>query len=463
MKHKVEKYIYCNRLLEKGDKVLVALSGGPDSVCLLHILYTLKESLNIEIGAVHINHMLRGEEANNDSLYTKNLCEQLSIKYYVREIDVARIAKTKGISLEVCGREERYKTFKEISESEGYTKIAVAHNANDQAETILMRMMRGTGLEGLTGISSKRNDGIVRPILCLSRNEIESYCEEHQLSPRIDKSNYERVYSRNKVRLDILPYMRENFNEDIINTLNRMAALLQKDNEFIEQYCINQYDKYCEKYNSGIKINKQIFVDESEAIFTRVVKMAFKDISLSYQNFEMKHIHDIVKLAEKNSGKQIHLTNNIIAENLYGDILLKEREIEVYERLNIIYEKKHIPNNIQISNYKVSFEIILEKNNVNFSNNHLIKYFDYDKIEEKIVIRNRVAGDKMIPLGMNSSKKIKDILINSKIPRDERDNIPVLCFDDKISWVVGVKTSQEFRITNETKRVLKIAFEREKI
>ena len=196
MKDKVKKYIDDNGLINKNDKILVALSGGPDSVCMLHMLYRLKVELGIELGAMHINHMLRGVEAKEDSIYTEKLCNELGIEYYVREIDIDKIAKEKGISLEVCGREERYTAFREICKEHNYNKLAVAHNANDQAETVLMRMMRGAGLEGLTGIKAKREDGVIRPILCLNREEIEKYCEEYMLNPRIDKSNYERVYSR---------------------------------------------------------------------------------------------------------------------------------------------------------------------------------------------------------------------------------------------------------------------------
>ena len=193
MLNKVTNYINDNKLIEKQDKVLIALSGGPDSVCMLHILYKLKEVFDIELGAIHINHMLRGDESDKDEEYIIRLCSELGINYYVKRIDIECVANKEGVSLEVAGRNERYKAFEEIRKEHGYNKIAVAHNENDQAETVIMRMMRGTGLEGLTGIKSKRKDGIIRPILCLKRNEIEDYCKENNLNPRIDKSNHERI------------------------------------------------------------------------------------------------------------------------------------------------------------------------------------------------------------------------------------------------------------------------------
>lgn len=460
MLDKVREYILENELIEKGDNILVALSGGPDSVCLLHILARLRNEFNLRLGAIHINHLLRGEEAIADENYTKHLCSLLGVENYVERIDIATIAEKEGQSIELAGREERYKAFNKIKEKFSYDKIAVAHNSNDQAETILMRLMRGSGLEGLTGIKAKREDGIIRPILCLNRNEIEKYCEEYKLEPRIDKSNYEKIYNRNKVRLDILPYMKENFNEDIIDTLNRMALLLQKDNDYLEEVATNAYKKYCEEKNNRIIVSKDLFKNEREAIVTRVLKKSFKNASNSYKNFEMKHIVDIIDLSKLGTNKEIHLTNGIIVQNVYGDIVFKQRKNNenIIKENDVSLKKEDLANKIEFSNYKVELQVINKKNNIEISNNDLIKFFDYDKIEEGIVIRHRKDGDKMIPIGMKGSKKLKDIFINSKVPKEIRDIIPIVCFDEKIAWVVGVKVSEQFKVTSNTKQILKITF-----
>lgn len=463
MLDKVINYIKENKIIQQDDRILVALSGGPDSVCLLHMLYRIKDKFNLKLGAIHINHMLRGEEADKDENYIIDLCEQMGIKHYVKRINIEYIAKETNVSLETAGRNERYKAFEEIKIKDKYNKIAVAHNANDQAETILMRIMRGTGLEGLTGIKPQREGGIIRPILCLNRQEIEDYCEYNGLNPRIDASNYDRHYSRNRVRLDILPYMRDNFNKDIIDTLNRMTLLLQKDNEFIEEYSQKCYNIYCKKHNNKLEILKELFEKEMESIITRVVIIAFKEISKSYQNFEMKHIYEIVNLAFRETGKKINLTNNIICENLYGNIVLSKNDNKYYNscvKTEIKLDKDNIIENIEFNNYIINFEVIENKKKEKFTKNNLIKLFNYDKIEKEILIRYRKDGDKIIPLGMSGSKKVKDIFINSKVPREERDNTPILCFDDKISWIVGYKTSQLFKIDSDTKMILKITVNR---
>ena len=454
--NKVKTFIIENNLLNKGDKVLVALSGGPDSVCLLNILCELKEEFNIKVAAAHVNHMLRGKEALADEEYARELCYKLGVEFFSRQIDIKSISKERNISHELAGREERYKYFQEIVNKIGYNKIAVAHNLNDQAETVLMNMMRGSGIEGLCGIRNKREGGIIRPILCLSRKEIENYCEVNKLNPRIDKSNLESIYSRNKVRLDILPYMRDNFNKDIIETINRMATLLQVDNDFIEKEVNKYYKEYCKKESGHIVISKEAFTLE-KAIITRIIKKAFIEFTGKHTNFEMKHIYEVISLANNSTNKKISIPHKVIAENSYGDIYLKFNDEKKHISSKISLDKSQINcNKFKFDKYNFEFDVIYNKKNIEFSNNVLIKFFDYDKIKEKLIIRKRINGDKITPLGMKGSKKVKDIFMDLKIPIDERDEIPILCFDNEVAWIVGYRVSEKFKITNETKKVIKI-------
>ncbi len=460
MINKVKAFVIENNLIENGDRVLVALSGGPDSVCLLNILFELRKDFNIKIAAAHVNHMLRGDEAFKDEEYARNICNSLNIDFFSTRIDIDKISKERSISHELAGREERYKFFNLISKKNGYNKIAVAHNSNDQAETVLMNMMRGSGIEGLCGIRSKREGGIIRPILCLSREEIEYYCDINNLNPRIDKSNLENVYNRNKVRLEILPYMKNNFNKDIIETINRMANLLQIDNDFIEKECNNYYKKFCTNKVDKLIISKEAFSIE-KAILTRLIKKSFVNFTGKHTNFEMKHILEVISLANKETNKRINIPNGIIAENIYGDIHLKFKENKRDEFQEIILRKSELEgSNVNFKNYIIDFNIIDNKKNIEFSNNVLIKFFDYDKIKEKLIIRERLNGDRIIPLGMKGSKKIKDIFIDLKLPIEERNQVPVLCFDDEIAWLVGYKVSESFKITKDTKRIIKITFAR---
>lgn len=461
MYKKVMSYIKDNNLIKSGDKVLVALSGGPDSVCLLNILYNLKAELNIEIGAAHLNHLLRDKDAFEDEEYVKTLCKSLDIPCFVKRVDINKYSKDKKMSSEMAGRDARYNFFDDIVKDEGYTKIATAHNANDQAETILFRLMRGSGIEGLCGIKVRR-DKIIRPILCLSRKEVEEYIEINNLKPRIDKTNFEKIYNRNKIRLDMIPYIKENFNEDIIQTLNRMSVLLQKDNEFIENSARSFYEKHCIEQSDYFIIKKEMF-DNKEAVVTRVIRYALTNFSKTHYDFEMKHIYEICNLAKNNSGKAIDLPNKIYAENIYGDIYIKERininNIDVKQE--IVVNKNEINGKkIFFNNENIEFSVLKNDSNLDLNQNNFIKYFDFDKINDSISLRKRKNGDKIIPLGMKGSKKIKDLFIDMKVPKEERDCIPLLCFDENISWIVGIRVSEEYKITNKTKNILRVIVER---
>lgn len=465
MYKKVLSYIRDNELIRCKDKILVALSGGPDSICLLNILFELKEELNIEIAAAHLNHLLRGQDSFDDEEYVINVCSRMGIKCFVKRVDINEYSKQQKLSSEMAGRNARYDFFDEILNKEGFDKVATAHNANDQAETILFRLMRGTGLEGLGGIKVSRDDKIIRPILCLSRKEVEEYVELKQLNPRIDKTNFEKIYNRNKIRLDILPYMKENFNEDIIQTLNRMSLLLQKDNDFLENLALSLYNKYCIEYEEYFIIKKEAFKEE-EPILTRLLRNIITRYSKSNYDFEMKHIYEIFYLAKKNSGKVIHLPNGIYAENIYGDIYIKSKikkyDINNKEEEIILYKNSVNINKIEFGNLNIKIQVInnYEASNINISQEHLTKYFDFDKIKNSISIRNRRNGDKIIPLGMTGNKKVKDIFIDMKIPKEERDNIPILCFDDKIAWIIGIRISEEYKVTDKSKNILKVVIQR---
>lgn len=458
LKQKVLKTISENNMINSGDKILVALSGGPDSLTLLHILYSLKDQLNINIGAAHVNHLLRGNDAFKDENLCKTYCENLGLDFYLKRIDINEESKIKGISHEMAGREARYNFFEELSNKYGYNKIAIAHNLNDQAETILMRIMRGTGIEGLVGIKAVRDKKFIRPLIEISRAEIEHYCEENNLKAAIDETNFENIYSRNKIRLELIPYMEKNFNKDVIETLSRMSKLIKEDNEFIEDFALKIFEKYCYKKEDRVIINKEVLL-QHKAIVSRVIRMALAEIKGNLYNIDNSHINDIIKLYNHNTGKFIMLPNDIMVENVYKDlhiyIKIQENERDFYEPLEI--------NNKVISNllkYSIELKTLNKDKNFVMKKNNMIKYFDYDKVKGDIYLRYRKDGDRFTPLGMKGSKKIKDLFMDLKVPRYERDRIPLLCFGNEIAWIVGYKVSDKFKIDCNTKRVLQVTIER---
>lgn len=462
IKERFLKFIKEKNIIQSGDKILVGLSGGPDSVCMLNLLCSIREKEKIEVAAAHINHMLRGEEADKDEEYSKKICESLGVKFFSKRIDINKYALETGKSSELAGREARYDFFNEVINKINFNKIATAHNANDQAETILMRIMRGTGLEGLGGIPVEREGKYIRPILFMRREEVEKYCEENNLNPHIDATNLERIYSRNKVRLDILPYMKENFNPNIVETINRMALLLQEDNDFIEREVDKAYKNNCVEREESIFISKKLFEIHS-AIIARVIRKALFIINKSNYDMEMKNIEDIIELSKLGTNKKLDLPKGIYAENIYGDIIIaKKKNIEIKPTDELNLNKEDILHNeVIFDEYIINFQVTNDKE-IKQENNDLIKSFDYDKINN-IIIRYRKNGDKIVPLGMKGSKKLKDIFIDMKIPKENRDKIPLIQFNDDISWIIGIKMSDKFKITKNTKNILKISVRRKEL
>ena len=336
MIQKVKSTIEEYGLINNNDKIIVAVSGGPDSMCLLDILRKMKENISIELIVTHINHCTRGKESDGDEEYVREYCQKYSIPFNSLRVDIEKVAKEKGISTEMAGREERYAFFDKIMYENGANKIALAHNANDLAETVLMRIIRGTGLEGLEGIKPIRDYKYIRPILYCMRSEIENYCEEENLNPRIDKTNEQNIYSRNKIRLDLIPYIKENFNDDIINTINRLAMNARRDNEYFDYVTEKAFLKYCIQEKEGYTIDKSLFC-EYDAIITRVIRMCLSKSLGNTYNIERKHIYDIIELQKNISGKSINLPKNIICINNYGDIIIGKRKNKTVNK-NLIYK-----------------------------------------------------------------------------------------------------------------------------
>ncbi|EJO5347463.1 tRNA lysidine(34) synthetase TilS [Clostridium botulinum] len=459
MKDMVINTIKQYNMIEANDKIIIGVSGGPDSMCLLHILCSLKDELRIkEIYVAHINHGVRGVESDADEKYVENFCSRNNISFFSKKIDMNKIAKEKGISSESAGREARYDFFNYLKKELCAEKIATAHNANDQAETVLMRIMRGTGLQGLVGINPVRDGVYIRPLINILREDIEKYCEKNTLNPRIDKTNLQSIYTRNKIRLELLPYIKDNFNKDIVNTLCRFSNIVCKDNDYLEKVSKEKFEKFCTKTKEKIIIDKNIFL-EHVSISSRILREAIYYINENLYNVEMKNIYDILELGLNTTGKVVDLPKNIKAENVYGDIhLYKEENYINNEVSNIQHELQMGVNKIQDLNINLK---VYPLKNYNINQNKYVQYFDYDKINKgKIYLRNRKNGDKFIPLGMKGNKKLKDFFIDLKIPREERDKVKLICYGEEIAWIIGHRTSNKFKVDKNTKNVLEIIVER---
>ena len=469
---KVFETIKKHNLIESGEKVIVGVSGGPDSVCLLHVLCLLAEKLGIKLFAVHVNHMLRGGESELDEQYAGELCKKLGIPLFIGRHDIKKLSEEKRISLEEAGREARYRQFDIAAVETGASKIAVAHNKNDQAETVLLNVLRGAGLNGLKGMDYKSGK-IIRPLLDAERKEIEDYCGRNGLSPRIDASNLQSVYTRNKVRLELIPYINRIFGTDAVKNICRMSRLLSDDNDFIEKTAFFSYERcIAETGRNSVSLDTDKLKELHPALRRRVIRNAIKSVKGNLKEIESNHVEKADGLCiGGRTGAVLHLPGGIRILRSYGIIKIyagaehKPKEQAATERPVFDYPVK-IPGITRVDEIGALIETSIEKNIKNIENrknigyNSTVQYFDYDKLKTGINIRSRKNGDVFKPYGSTGTKKLKEYMIDKKIPRDMRDGIPLIAKGNEIVWAVGCGISDKYKVAGNTLDVLKIAYRR---
>ena len=479
---KVKSTIIQNGLTEKGEHIVIGLSGGPDSVCLFHILNQLKEELDITLHAVHINHGLRPGAAEEDQRYAEALCADYQIPCHSFTFDVNRIAKEAGISGEDAGRQVRYQSFFEVAgkitqETGASVKIAVAQNLNDQAETVMMRILRGTGTDGLCGIEYMREEKgrgiIIRPLLDVSRDEIEEYCRENQLNPQIDLTNLKPIYTRNKIRLELLPYIKENFNPNIMAALNRLSKIAKEDKDYFSRE-VEEIIRKNSRSESPEKIGMplELLRGEHPALRHRIIMRIFESIGLS-RDISSVHLDQADRLIK--TGK----TSSAADFSAGYAMGISYDNVFFYKKNGIInYDFEYqlnLDGNTEILelNARLGVKILKRQdwvneegkgNQHNRSNDRFICRLSLDKIEASgynPVLRTRRQGDYLIPLGMKGRKKLQDFFVDEKYSRDERDRIPVLCLGPEVIWVVGGRISENYKVDDNTERIILLEYSSE--
>lgn len=434
-----------NELLSAGDKVLVCLSGGSDSVCLLKVLHNCKDILKIKIYACHVNHMIRGEEADRDEAFCKEICKELNIDLYCGKFDVLKIAEKEKKGTELAAREVRYKFFNDILKKYGIDKIATAHNKNDNAETLLMNYIRGSGLSGMCGIDVKR-DNIIRPLLCMEKREILDYLKLNNAAYVTDSTNLSVEYTRNKLRLELIDYIEKKLNPSFCSTVTHNAELIRADNEFISGLAEESKKKCLFEDETGVYIELENFRKLHRALRYRILRNAVEMVRGSVLDIGMKTIERIDEAAR---GK-ITVCSDVEAQISYGRLYISKPAEDV------LYEYKlGVNQNLHITEGKCFVKAeILEKNEYKKEKNCV--YFDYDKICcGQLYVRNRRNGD--VIKTEAGTKKLKNLFIDSKIPVKKRNRMPLLVYENEVLWVCGLRRSNKYKINNETKRVIKIS------
>jgi tRNA(Ile)-lysidine synthase len=455
-------------LLEKGDRVVVALSGGPDSVALLYGLFVIQPEFGLKLYVAHLNHKLRGAESDEDERFVKELASRLKLKFFSKRIDVKGEVKRKKVSIEQGAREIRYRYLEKLTTQIKADKIAFGHQADDQAETFLMRLLRGAGGAGLSGIPAKRGK-IIRPLIQIRREEIETFLKANQIPYRLDSSNYLTDYFRNKIRLTLLPKIKEEFNPKIVESLNRTADIISLLQEYIEKRCeqilqspgISWRSRQPRERKNKIILDLKQFAGYDTCLQREMIRFSIKQLKGDLNQLAFESVDRALNLIHrKKSGKRVKLVNKIWAEvNGKEFVFYKEEKKEYNYPLTLPGEVNLSAGSIGKDwGIKINGEIhkgkLLSQNLIPPNQN--TAFLDWEKLKRPFRLRSRGRGDKFKPLGMKGTKSLADFLIDAKVPRHLRDEVPILTSKGKIAWVVGCRISDEFKVTHKTKKVLKM-------
>lgn len=439
----VINFIKKHNLIENNSKLLIALSGGPDSVFALYFFHQFKNKYKAELIAAHVNHNLRGNDSEQDQIFCEKICNELKIPIFIKSVDVEKFARKNNQSVEEAARNLRYNFFEEISNHEKVDYIITAHNSDDNTETILLNLIKGTGLSGLSGIPVKRGK-IVRPILSLSKKEIVEFLELNKINFRIDKSNYENDFERNKLRNIVIPEI-EKINPSLNSTLRNFSNNISSINIYIQQEIEKSFKKFVKKNENQFIVNQKLFQRENVLISSLIIKKLFEDhLKISFTSKDSDKVKNLVfqqkgtTIKLKNSVKVIREDESLIfftEEKLFTD------EIEI--RLNSSQE---------IGNYEISIEEVNEFNeNSNFS-----EIISGDKTEDIFILRRWKIGDKFIPLGMKNFKKISDFLTDKKVKSSSKKKHLILTNRNEIVYVFGLRIDERYKLTKNTKRKIGI-------
>ena len=475
MLDRVRAYIELNQMLQRKDTVVVGVSGGPDSVCLLHILNALRADYDLSLNVVHVNHRLR-KEAEAEAEFVKGMCNLLQVPFFLVEEDVESLAKETGKSVEEAGRELRYAEFGRIlNQQGGKGKIAVAHHANDRAETLLFNIARGSGLEGMTSIRPV-NDNIIRPLLCLTREEIEEYLEENHLEYCIDKSNEDDKYTRNKIRKHIIPRLQEVNNKAVVH-MSECSDRLLEISEFLRDYVEDKYKQtVCQNTNeltgkskigcesdletTKLYIDLKMLSEQPEFIQKEIIKKAVYQACQKKKDITSKHFDSIYELSKKNGNGCLDLPYDLQVIKSYEKITLQNKSLlnedeknKNSESIRLIIPGKTVLENgsvIECKLYKKS-ELTGEK----IAPNQYTKCFDYAKIKMDLYLRTRGSGDVIQSMEIHE-KKLSRFLLDEKVDKSKRDNILFIAEGNRVLWLFGYRIAQDRKITESTEDILEI-------
>jgi tRNA(Ile)-lysidine synthase len=467
---KVRKTIAQHRMLEHGDRVLAAVSGGPDSVALLKALAIISIEYGFFLMAAHLNHGLRGGEADREETFVRTLCKEMGLEFTAKKISLSTLEKRRGRSMEDLCREERYAFLVQTAKDQQATKIALGHHLQDQAETVLMNFLRGSGAEGLRGMLPVREGMFIRPMLEVTRNEILAFLEKEGLTFMTDSSNFQDFYLRNRIRHNLIPLLRECYNPRVEETLARTANIMRLDDEYMELAVgslLYKWGVFCGEDEKTVSIPD--FLNLHEALQHRLIKALLTGISPPEKGISFRHVRAVTALAQSGKGCGfLDMPGGQTVRREYDSLVFSRKTgLEVsqrrllhaaqWEESRFSYLVK-IPGRVSIPEAGTAIDIqFTDKPPASrLSGDERIVYMDYEAMRPPLVIRSLKPGDRIQPLGMAGTKKLKAFFIDEKIPQRERNKIPILTDMQSILWVVGFRMSERVKIVPNTKKTLRL-------
>lgn len=482
---KVREFAAAEELWKQGERILVGLSGGADSVALLLTLLSLKEEEKLSVYAFHVNHGLRGTASDADEAFCKRLCERLNVPLFVRRAEVGKISEDMGVGLEEAGRKVRYEFAEKIAEEQNCDRIAIAHQENDVAETFLFQLFRGSRTRGLSSIPAKRGK-LIRPLLCCSREEIEAFLEEKNETYRVDESNLSEDYSRNKIRNRILTYVTTELNAAAVPHIAQAAEELRDVDEYLrreaEKLAASATETRTESGLSALEMPLLTLADCPRVLLKEVVYCLLTRISQQAKDITATHVAEVCDLCEKQSGRGVDLPYCVRVRKSFDRLIFerKREEIEPENGAKIkpdtvleyrVWEKNEalrtvdvtIPGEYPLADGRgvLHFCIFPYEKNEQIPKSDCIKWFDYGKIKGTLQIRTKMPGDRM---GMEEgSKSVKQILTERKIDVSLRDRLQMLADGERVLWIPGVRTCADYWVEDTTELILEVRWTEEKI
>ena len=463
LEQKVLDNIKAQRLIAPGKKLLVAVSGGPDSVCLLHTLWSLHKELGIELYVAHLNHLLRGAESDGDAAYVKALARKLGIPLTVASRDVKAYRASHHLSLEEAARELRYAFLAETAVKIGAQKVAVGHTSDDHVETILMHLLRGSGTRGLRGLlpSSKYKGSdltIIRPLLDISRKETAAYCAKRRLQPRTDSSNASKALFRNRIRLELLPLLRR-YNPQVGEALKRAARLAADDFDFVEKEAALAADDIMRREGNAVVFDKKVFLGLPLALQRSLIRRALDFLLGELKDIEARHVEDILSALRKPAGRVIKLPAGLNFTIEYDKYLLAPAESSVCPFPPIDKEiALKIPGKTRVPGGEIVASLYENDGAKVEESDRYTGCFDFVKTGKTLMLRRRAPGDRFQPLGLAALKKLNAFMIDARIPRSWRERIPVIASPEQVIWVTGWRIDERVKVTRTTKQVLRLEY-----